>query len=153
MIAEIKKVDKELQEQRDKVDEFEHVLGSIPGAVHGNSPEFPLNHLFGGGIYCREILLPAGSTCVGKLHKTKHPNFIMRGRCIVTTNMVDDPIEIVAPAYFFSDIGTKKVVHAIEDTVWVTVHATEETDVEIIEDQLVAKSYDEIDAIKQKELT
>jgi len=144
--------EKDILEQREKVAEFEQVLGSMPGAVHGDSPEFPLHHMFGGGVYCREILLPAGSTCVGKIHKTTHPNFIMKGRCIVTTNVSDNPVEIVAPAYFYSDIGVKKVVHAIEDTTWVTVHATKETDPELIESQIIAKDYKEIDEIKRKEL-
>ena len=144
--------EKDILEQREKVAVFEKVLGSMPDAVHGDSPEFPLHHMFGGGIYCREILLPAGSTCVGKIHKTTHPNFIMKGRCIVTTNVSDNPVEIVAPAYFYSDIGVKKVVHAIEDTTWVTVHATKETDPELIESQIIAKDYKEIDEIKRKEL-
>lgn len=135
-----------IQNQREKIDQFEQALGSLPDAVHGDSPEFPLYHMFGGGLYLREILLPAGSTCVGKLHKTKHPNFIMRGRCIVTSNVSDTPVELVAPTYFFSEVGVKKVVHAIEETSWVTVHITDETDPEIIEEQIIAKSYKELDS-------
>lgn len=150
MIETVKKT--EIQEQRDKIAEFERLLGSLPGAVHGDSQEFPLNHLFGGGIYCREIFLPAGSVCVGKIHKTTHPNFIMKGKCIVTTNFSDDPVEITAPMYFFSEAGVKKVVCAIEDTTWVTVHITDETDLEIIEEQVIAKDYSELDETKHKEL-
>jgi len=150
MITEVEK--NEIQQQREKIAEFENMLKQSPDAVLGDSDAFPLNHLFGGGIYCREILLPAGSVCVGKIHKTKHPNFIMKGRCIVTTNVSDDPIEIVGPMYFYSGAGVKKVVYAIEDTTWVTVHATDETDLEIIEDEIIAKDYSELDAITQKEL-
>jgi len=150
MIAEIKKTETELQ--RDKIAEFEHMLAAMPGSVKGDSDDFPLNHIFGGGIYCREILLPAGSVCVGKIHKTTHPNFIMKGKCIVTTNVSDKPVEIQAPMYFFSEAGVKKVVYAIEDTTWVTVHQTDETDLEIIEDEIIAKDYNELAACIDKEL-
>jgi len=143
---------KDIQIQRDKISEFQDMLSQMPGSVQGDSPEFPLHHMFGGGIYCREILLPAGSVCVGKIHKTTHPNFIMKGKCIVTSNVSDEPVEIQAPMYFFSEAGVKKVVYAIEDTTWVTVHQTDETDLEIIEDEIIAKDYNELDAIQDKEL-
>jgi hypothetical protein len=148
----LKTIPKDIQGQRNKVAEFEGMLSSMPGAVHGDSAEFPLNHMFGGGLYCREILLPAGSTCIGKIHKTTHPNFILKGRCIVTTNVCDKPVEIIAPMYFYSEAGVKKVVHAIEDTIWVTVHQTDETDLEIIEDQIIAKDYNELAANTNKEI-
>jgi len=139
-------------EQRSKIADFEELLASSPQAVHGDSVDFPLNHLFGGGIYCREILLPAGSVCVGKIHKTTHPNFIMKGKCIVTTNVSDEPVEITAPMYFYSEAGVKKVVYAIEDTTWVTVHVTDETDLEVIEDEIIAEDYSELDTTMKKEL-
>ena len=143
----------EILKQRQKVDDFEELIKSMPGSVEGDSDSFPLHHMFGGGIYLREILLPAGSTCVGKIHKTKHPNFILKGKCIVTSNVSNDPIMINAPAYFFSDVGVKKVVHAIEDTTWVTVHITDKDDPVEVEDEIIAKDYSEIEHIINKELT
>jgi len=142
-----------IQVQRSKIADFEDLIRNMPGSVEGDSDVFPLHHMFGGGMYCREILLPAGSVCVGKIHKTTHPNFILKGKCIVTSNVSDDPVEIIAPMYFFSEAGVKKVVYAIEDTTWVTVHQTEETDLEIIEDEIIAKNYKEFDASNNKELT
>ena len=38
-------------------------------------------------------------------------------------------------------------MYALEDTVWTTIHVTEETDLEKIEDYVIAKSYDELEAL------
>lgn len=39
--------------------------------------------------------------------------------------------------------GTKRAVIALEDTTWITVHVTNETDLEKIEDYVIAKTYDD----------
>jgi hypothetical protein len=40
--------------------------------------------------------------------------------------------------------GTKRVGYAHEDTIWTTIHATEETDMEKVEKELIAADYEEI---------
>ena len=37
--------------------------------------------------------------------------------------------------------------YALEETIWTTYHPTKETDLAIIEDQVIAKSFDELDAL------
>ena len=37
------------------------------------------------------------------------------------------------------------MVYVHEDTEWLTVHATRETDLDRIEDELIAKSFDDLD--------
>jgi hypothetical protein len=51
--------------------------------------------------------------------------------------------ELVAPHTFVSKPGTKRAVLVLEDTIWTTYHPTEETDVGLIEDHVIAKTYDE----------
>jgi hypothetical protein len=46
---------------------------------------------------------------------------------------------MTAPYTFVSEVGTKRVVHALEETIWTTVHVTDETDLEKIEDYVIAK--------------
>jgi hypothetical protein len=105
----------------------------------------PLKHHFAPGAYAREILLPAGSLVIGKIHKHAHVNVISKGKVSVVTE--DGVARYQAPITFISSVGTKRAVYAHEDTVWTTVHVTKETDPEKLEDEIIAKSYDELDQL------
>lgn len=106
-------------------------------------PEMPLKHYFTEGAYARELTMPAGSMVVGKIHKHAHLNFITKGKVAVVTEFGKEVF--TAPYTFISQPGTKRVVYILEDTVWTTVHVTTETDLEKIEDYVIAKSFDEYD--------
>jgi hypothetical protein len=110
----------------------------------------PVKHIFAPGAYAREIKLPQGSFVIGKIHKHAHLNFITKGKVRVLTE--SGPVEMTAPYTFVSEVGTKRIVYAVEETIWTTVHVTEETDLEKIEDYVIAKSYDELGAISQDDL-
>jgi len=125
--------------------QFEETMGQIPGAVFGDSDLCPLTHTFAEGIYVREIFIPAGTIVVGKIHKYEHPNFLLRGSVIVVTEEGGSE-HLVAPLSLISPAGTKRVVVALEDTVWVTVHATTLTDPQAIEAEIIAKSYEDYEA-------
>lgn len=105
----------------------------------------PVRHMFAPGAYAREITLPKGSLVIGKIHRHAHLNFISVGKVRVLTE--SGPVEMTAPYSFVSEVGTKRVVYAIEETIWTTVHVTDETDLEKIEDHVIAKNYDELDAL------
>jgi hypothetical protein len=42
-----------------------------------------------------------------------------------------------------SEPGTKRAVYAETDVVWTTIHPTEETDLEKIEEEVIAKTFQE----------
>ena len=121
--------------------ELEKVIGQVPGAKFGDDCT-PLKHHFGDGLYIREMLAPKGMLNVSKLHKTTHPYFILEGEFSVQTE--DGLVRIKAPYFGITKAGTKRVVFFHENTRWITVHATNETDLEKIEDELIAKTYDEL---------
>ena len=98
--------------------------------------DFPLNHYFAPNVYVREIFMPAGALVIGKLHATEHLNIITTGRCVVWTEQ-DGLKEYAAPYTFKSKAGTRKFLYIYADTTWMTVHVTEETDLEKLEDQLI----------------
>lgn len=102
----------------------------------------PVNHYHCEGNYAREVFIPAGGVVVGKIHKHEHVNVISLGRCIVVTE--EGKEELKAPLTFISMAGIKRAVYAIEDTVWTTIHPTESKNIEDIEDEVIAKSYDEL---------
>lgn len=109
-------------------------------------PDCPLTHHFAPGAYGREILLPKGVLVIGKIHKHAHLNLVMKGK--VTVGTEDGVRHIEGPLVFVSKPGTKRVVYAHEDTIWVTVHLTDSQDLDEIEDQIIAKSYEDYDALQ-----
>lgn len=79
-------------------------------------------HIFAHGLYAREVTLPEGSTAVGYAHAQEHICIISKGRVLVVGE--DGTQEIVAPATMIIPRGRKNCVHALEETVWTTIHAS-----------------------------
>lgn len=104
---------------------------------------FPVRHVFAPGMYAREMTIPEGQIIVGKIHRHAHVNVISMGRVRVVTEFGSE--ELCAPCTFVSEPGTKRVVYAMETTVWTTVHATNETDLAAIEREVIAESYEDIE--------
>ena len=128
---------------RSKILDFEDFLMQQPGAIVGDSEAIPLEHFFADGMYIRKIFIPKDTVCVGKIHKGTHPVFLMSG--VIDIVSEENGIQrMTAPQMIISSDGTKRVGHAIEDVVWIEVYATDETDLEKIEDEVIAKSYEEL---------
>lgn len=110
--------------------------------------EMPVVHHFAPGVYARELKIPKGTMLTGKIHKTEHLNIVSSGDIsVLTENGVK---RVQAPHTFVSKPGAKRVGYAHEDTTWTTIHVTNETDLEKIEDAVIAKSHDEVDALSAK---
>lgn len=105
----------------------------------------PLKHHFAPGVYIREIFMPAGAIVLGKIHKTEHFNIVQQGRLLIFSE--EGAHEIKAPCTFVSKPGVQKVLYIAEDTVWSTVHLTEERDLEKLEAALIEPddSYPQLD--------
>lgn len=105
----------------------------------------PLNHTFAPGLYAREIFVPKDTIVVTKIHKLDHFTFVLKGDCSVYQN--GDVKRVKAPCMFLTKAGTKRAVYVHEDTVWTTVHHNpdNETDLEKIEDFVIAKNYKELE--------
>jgi hypothetical protein len=120
-------------------------IKDIPGSLIGDSPEYlevcPLKHTFVDGAYVREIFLPKGMLFVTKIHKKTHPYFIMKGDVSVLTE--DGIVRIQGPHAGITVAGTKRLILTHEDTIWITVHATNETDISKIEEEVIAKDFNE----------
>jgi len=106
--------------------------------------EIEPTHYFADGIYAREIVIPAGTLLTGKIHRTRHLNIVSKGKIAVVTE--DGQKIIEAPCTFVAEAGTKRVGFALEDTVWTTIHASQETDLEKLETELIAPSFEALEA-------
>lgn len=98
-------------------------------------------HRFVEGLYAREITIPKDVVLTGKIHKFEHLNFLMKGKISVLTE--DGIKEITAPAVIPSMPGTKRVGYTHEETIWVTVHATDCRDESEIEDKLTCSTHEQ----------
>ena len=92
-------------------------------------------HHFGPGVYMREGRIPAGTVVTGRQHRTEHLNILAAGEITVWTE--DGMKRLKAPAVIKSMPGAKRVGYAHTNVVWITVHATDLTDVAEIERQLL----------------
>lgn len=114
---------------REKIRRFEAILATqnrvMPDVTHHLAP----------GVYGREMVIPQGSVITGKVHRHAHLNVVTYGRCTVATP--DGVREIVGPTIFTSLPGTKRAVFAHEETQWLTIHPTEETDLQKIENYVI----------------
>lgn len=125
---------------RAQIGALQDALSQHPDAVFGDSDLCPLKHSFADGVYVREIFIPKGTVLTGKIHKYSHPNFLMHGEVIVVTESGGRE-QLKAPLAMISPAGTKRAVYALEDTVWITVHVTDETDPDTIVELMTVPDY------------
>ena len=120
-------------------------LENHPNGLTGEALEKlnPLKHSFADGCYIREVFNPKGELLVTKIHKVSHPFFLMKGD--MTILMEDGIKRIRAPHYGITPAGTKRIIYCHEDCVFITVHATKLTDIKAIEEEVIAKDFDEFD--------
>jgi quercetin dioxygenase-like cupin family protein len=99
--------------------------------------ELKTEHYFSGpDVYGRRLFQPAGSTLVGKMHKRAHLFVLLEGELTVASDG-QLPIRIKAHRVLESPAGVKRAIYAHTDSSYVTVHRTQETDVEAIERELI----------------
>lgn len=115
-----------------RIDELELAMSEFP------IQECPLNHTFEDGMYIREIFMPAGTLITSKIHKTRHPYEITMGKVYVRVNEEDWQL---LEAYYrgITEIGTRRVLYILEDTLWTTYHLTDKKTVDEVEEEIIEK--------------
>lgn len=106
-----------------------------------------LEHTFSEGLYTRQLSIPKGSLVVGKLHRHKTLNILIKGSVTLYTG--DKPVRLNAPYIFESDVMTRKAIYTHSDTVWANIHVTNITDLDEIEREFIV---DESITIEAKEV-
>ncbi len=139
-----------IQEIREKIMRLQEEAAKFPGVEFGDSTRCPLTHSFAPGVYVRQIKIPAGTVIIGKIHKHAHPNFLLEGKVSVFTES-GGVEELEAPLQMISPAGTKRIVFAHTDTVWTTIHATTETDLEKIEEVTIADSFESYELFRRSQ--
>ena len=128
---------------RNKIVEFEDKLNNSELALSQKElhEKNPVKHSFADGCYIREIFNPAGELLVTKIHKKEHPFFLMKGKMSILTE--DGVKHIQAPHHGITKPGTKRIIYTHTDCVFVTVHATDKTDVDEVEKEVIANDFND----------
>jgi len=92
-------------------------------------------HHFGPGLYIKEVTLPAGAVIIGKPHKVEHMCVLLQGKMVIAKED-GSKVELVAPMTFVSPPG-RKVAYILETVVFQNIFATNETDVEKLENMFI----------------
>ena len=142
-----KKKSELLVKGREKVIELENALIGIADEeniiTHQNSKQFPLKHSFADGIYVRQMSMDKGSSVIGAIHNHLHVWFLLTGNISVAT---EEAIEdYIAPCYVIATPGTKRVIYANEDSIFVNVHKNPSNteNIQELEGELVSRYYEE----------
>ena len=109
-----------------------------------------LEHQFMSGLYVRKVLLPKGMFLTTKIHKVRHPFFVLQGKCRIMSD--EGVVDIEAPYHGVTEPGTKRLMYIEEDVVWYTVHATDKLSPEEVEEEVIAKNFGEIELTEQEKI-
>lgn len=126
---------------RAKIEALESEMEKLPRV------EQPVEHFFADKLYGRVIFNPKDSFIVTKIHKQENISTLISGRLGVISENGMEVIE--GPKVFVTKPGTKRVLYAQTDVLFSTVHQNPNDlrDLEALEDQIIAKSFEEIEIL------
>ena len=132
------------QEYRSYITDIHKQISNREDSIEGEEANAinPLKHTYADGIYIREIFMPRGEIVISKIHKIAHPFFLIKGKISVLSEEGEKLLQ--APYYSITPAGTKRMLYTHTNTIVVTVHRTFETDLDKIEEEIIAKSFDEL---------
>ena len=118
----------------------ENIEGDGNHIVH--SDNFPMKHTFADGIYIRQMDMKAGSMVVGAIHNHLHVWFLLTGYLAVATE--ENIEEFVAPCYVLATPGAKRVIYAMEDSIFVNIHKNPKNikNIKKLEDEIVSLTFE-----------
>jgi len=119
----------------------ENIEGDGKNIIH--SKNFPLKHTFADGVYIRQMDMQADSMVVGAIHNHLHVWFLLTGHLMVITE--DTTEEFIAPCYVLATPGSKRVIYAMEDSIFVNIHKNPYNikDIKKLEDDLVSLTFED----------
>ena len=95
-----------------------------------------ITHHFGGGVYVKEARISANMRLTQHIHGHDHLSVLVSGEVIVRVDGV--LTSHTAPAVLTIAAGKAHEVVCLTDTIWMCIHATDETDPEKVDQVLIA---------------
>jgi hypothetical protein len=123
---------------RRRIEQFKDQLLAMPERI-----EFPVEHTLIDGVYTRTLFIPKGKVLVGKIHLKECVNIVAKGDISVLTETGCGRFQ--AGHVAISGPGIQKVGLAHEDTVFINVFRTDETDITKIEAEIASECFPAIE--------
>lgn len=94
-----------------------------------------IEHHFGGGVYAKETVIPAGKVLTQHRHQHDHLSILARG----TARLRVDGVArlLTGPACIVIEAGKVHEVEAISAVTWFCIHATDCTDPAQVDHELI----------------
>jgi len=103
--------------------------------------ECPVTHYQIDGVYVRSMFIPAGTMLTGAIHNFENMAILAQGT-IRVTNGTESAI-LTAPHIMVDKPGVKRLGYAETDVTFITIHRTDNTEIDAIEKELVSKTFEE----------
>lgn len=117
-------------------------------SLPGEHVDMPVEHIVLDGFYTRKLFIKKGTLLVGKIHRKACVNIVAMGDISVMTET--GAMRIRAGYTQASPAGLQKVGYAHEDTIFINVFRTDETDIEKIEAEIASEHYEDLVSITNK---
>lgn len=131
----------EITPVEDKELQTPSVIDDIENAIAGTLQivELPLKNVFtkenGKYLYGRSIFIPRGTVLSSRIHLHQHQFIISKGLISVYDETTGEKKLLAAPFHGITEPGTRRALHALQDTIWTTFHITDSNDPdEIVEE-------------------
>jgi quercetin dioxygenase-like cupin family protein len=100
-----------------------------------------IHHHFAGGVYAKETRIPAGGFVVSHSHPYEHMSILASGEVMIQAESPPLPIEYLlrGPAVVKIKKGVHHRITALTDAVWYCIHATDETEADLVDAAILAK--------------
>jgi hypothetical protein len=116
------------------IEAIEGYMLSMPAEVKA---EIPVHHHFGPGVYIRQITIPKGSMAIGHEQRFAHTNILLTGAVAMYE---ETGVKVLTAPLIFTGQPGRKLGMAIDDCVWLNIFATDETDIDKLEEMIAKKS-------------
>lgn len=135
----------EIENFKNQLIATEHALVHKAGTPQSKELEevYPLKQHLEGGLYTRELFMPAGHVVISMVHKQNHPSFLLKGKVsFIADNGTLKHVE--GPFTIFTKAGTQRVLYIHEDTNWCCVYKTDAKNFEEAEADVYTNNYREL---------
>ena len=117
------------EEAEQKILELQRAMMQLPQA------EVITEHYFNNGMYVRKVHIKKDIIVAGKKHKTDHFFICVKGSIIQHT--IDGTTTLYAGDVLEVKSGIKRIVIALEDSIVLNIHRTDNTDLNELENELI----------------
>lgn len=111
--------------------------------VSPNRVELPFTESLEHGLYTRTLFIPKGCELVGKIHRKPCVNIVAKGDITIMTET--GMLRVQAGYSVTSPAGIQKIGYAHEDTIFINVFRTDETDIGAIEKDLICENFEALE--------